>query len=72
MANQAEHYTNLLAPVYLWMAGGLDDALAQGTAEVEPYRPSTPSSQTALDLGAGFGIHSIPLARMGYSVTAIQ
>jgi SAM-dependent methyltransferase len=31
-----------------------------------------PSSGTAVDLGAGFGLHAIPMARLGFSVTAID
>jgi SAM-dependent methyltransferase len=64
-----EHYEELLAPIYVWMAGGLDAALAAGTAEVAPLLPG---SGLAIDLGAGFGMHAIPLARAGYDVLAID
>lgn len=33
---------------------------------------STVSGSTAVDLGAGFGLHAIPLARRGFSVVAID
>jgi len=31
----AEHYERVLSPVYAWMAGGVDAALAAGAAEIE-------------------------------------
>jgi SAM-dependent methyltransferase len=64
-----EHYAKLLAPVYLWMAGGLDHALKQGEADVKPF---VPGHGLAVDLGAGFGVHAIALARGGWEVLAID
>lgn len=64
-----EHYASLLAPVCLWMAGGLDQALKQGEADVEPF---VPGRGLAVDLGAGFGMHAIALARAGWKVLAID
>lgn len=69
MSTVREHYEGLLAPIYLWMAGGLDAALAAGTADVESLLPG---AGLAVDLGAGFGMHAIPLARAGYDVLAID
>jgi 2-polyprenyl-3-methyl-5-hydroxy-6-metoxy-1,4-benzoquinol methylase len=68
----AEHYASHLAPVYLWMVGGRDAAIGRGEGEVAAIcsKPSQPL--TAVDLGAGFGMHAIPLARLGYSVIAID
>ena len=60
MASAVSHYENLLAPIYLWMAGGLDAALAAGAADVAELAGAP---GYAIDLGAGFGMHSIPLAR---------
>lgn len=69
MSTVRDHYENHLAPVYLWMAGGIEHALAVGTSDVAPFleRPGV-----AVDLGAGFGMHSIPLARAGFDVLAID
>lgn len=63
------HYDNHLARVYPWMAGGIEHALAQGAQDVAPWlgRPGY-----AVDLGAGFGMHSIPLARAGFEVLALD
>jgi SAM-dependent methyltransferase len=69
MTTVQRHYEDLLAPIYVWMVGGLDAALAAGAAEVEPF---TPGSGIAIDLGAGFGMHAIPLARAGYDVLALD
>lgn len=72
MATAAEHYEHHLAPVYVWMAGGSEAALQAGSAEIEALNlPITPGA-VVLDLGAGFGMHSIPLARRGARVTAID
>ena len=72
MASVEDHYSNLLAPIYLWMAGGIDAALAQGADDVAQYVPVRTDENVAIDLGAGFGMHSIPLARSAYTVTAID
>jgi SAM-dependent methyltransferase len=64
-----EHYARLLAPVYLWMAGGLDHALRQAEADLRPF---IPGRGLAIDLGAGFGLHAIALARAGWDVLAID
>jgi SAM-dependent methyltransferase len=71
-AGTNEHYDSHLAPVYVWMAGGMDAALARGRAEVDAICPRPVESQWAVDLGAGFGMHAIPLADAGYSVLAID
>ena len=72
MSSVSEHYANLLAPIYLWTAGGIDAALTQGANDVALFGAGRSARRVALDLGAGFGMHAIPLARSGYSVTAID
>ena len=72
MNKHSQHYASLLAPVYLWMVGGMAAALERGRAEVEPLSTPGVAAPTAIDLGAGFGMHAIPLAQMGYAVTAID
>jgi SAM-dependent methyltransferase len=69
MASSAEHYETLLAPVYLWMAGGLEHALALGTSDIADV---VGRGKVAVDLGAGFGMHAIPLANAGFRVSAID
>ena len=69
MASVFSHYETHLAPVYSWMAGGIDHALLQGAADVSAF---VDAPGYAIDLGAGFGMHSIPLARAGFQVLAID
>ncbi|GJI93648.1 SAM-dependent methyltransferase [Duganella caerulea] len=72
MTSVTEHYATHLAPIYLWMAGGSVAALEAGSAEIEALNlPLTPGA-VVIDLGAGFGMHAIPLARKGARVTAID
>ncbi|MDR3436080.1 class I SAM-dependent methyltransferase [Telmatospirillum sp.] len=72
MTDIAEHYASHLAPIYLWMAGGYDAAMSRGEAEIEAICPGRANGQIAVDLGAGFGMHAVPLARRGCSVVAID
>lgn len=72
MVTVAEHYENHLAPVYLWMAGGFDAAVSRGESEIDAVCQNPREGRFAVDLGAGFGMHAIPLARRGYSVVAID
>jgi SAM-dependent methyltransferase len=69
MASVFNHYDTHLAPVYAWMAGGVEHALALGAADVSQFLDCP---GYAVDLGAGFGMHSIPLARSGFQVLAID
>lgn len=72
MATAEHHYEHHLAPIYVWMAGGLEAALQAGTAEIEALNLPLRQGAVVLDLGAGFGTHAIPLARRGARVTAID
>jgi len=72
MNTVADHYKTHLAPVYVWMAGGWDAAIARGDSEIDAILPNLSSGTTAVDLGAGFGMHTIPLARRGCSVLAVD
>ncbi|MGA2708871.1 MAG: class I SAM-dependent methyltransferase [Steroidobacteraceae bacterium] len=72
MSTTALHYQNHLGPVYTWMVGDLDAAFARGRAELDELGLPSSTDGAAIDLGAGFGLHSIPLAERGYAVTAID
>lgn len=67
-----EHYDQLLGPVYSWMAGGVESALERGAGELDAIGAEPLRTGTAVDLGAGFGMHAIPLARRGFEVLAID
>lgn len=73
MASVQEHYARHLAPHYTWMAGGAAGPRQRFTDLCRQLglRPSQPGA-TALDLGAGNGFQSIPLAAAGYRVTAVD
>ena len=72
MPSVREHYSHHLAPVYSWMMGGIDAALARGESEIQAINAKPQSTGLAVDLGAGFGMHAIPLARRGFQVAAID
>jgi 2-polyprenyl-3-methyl-5-hydroxy-6-metoxy-1,4-benzoquinol methylase len=72
MASVADHYRSHLAPVYAWMSGGVDAAVGRGETEIDTILPELARGTRAVDLGAAFGMHSIPLARRGCSVLAID
>jgi SAM-dependent methyltransferase len=72
MATVRDHYSSHLAPIYLWMAGGFDTAIKAGKSDLDALGIKADGNTTALDLGAGFGMHAIPLARAGCAVTAVD
>lgn len=72
MATVAEHYDKLLADVYSWMLGGFKTAIQRNAAFLHENNLSPRGSGIAIDLGAGCGFQSIPLASAGYAVTAID
>jgi 2-polyprenyl-3-methyl-5-hydroxy-6-metoxy-1,4-benzoquinol methylase len=72
MSTATEHYAHHLGPVYSWMAGNLEVASARAIAELDALGLPALAHGAAIDLGAGFDLHSLPLARRGFTVTAID
>ncbi len=72
MATVEAHYQDVLSGVYSWMLGGFDIQLAKNRSFFENRHIQPKGSGVAVDLGAGCGFQSIPLAEIGYSVTAID
>lgn len=72
MATVKQHYDNVLSDVYSWMYGGFEHGIKQNTAFIEKHQLVPQGSGIALDLGAGCGFQSIPLASAGYTVTALD
>jgi SAM-dependent methyltransferase len=68
----AEHYERVLSPVYAWMSGGAEAAIAAGGAELDALNLSLAPGARVVDLGCGFGMHAIPLARAGARVLAVD
>jgi hypothetical protein len=59
--------------VYSWLVGGFDEAVARGQGELAKVGLLGGSDAGyAVDLGAGFGMHAVPLARQGWKVLAID
>ena len=72
MATVKQHYDNVLSDVYSWMYGGFENSIQRNIEFVKKHKLTPQSSKIAVDLGAGCGFQSIPLARSGYTVTAID
>lgn len=72
MTTVKAHYDEHLGPIYEWMAGGIDAALDRGAAELADLGEGVGNEGLAVDLGAGFGMHALPLARLGFRVLAVD
>ena len=72
MATVEEHYENVLSDIYVWMFGGFDREVEINTGFFRKHGIKPTRSGIAVDLGAGCGFQSIPLAQTGFSVTAID
>ncbi len=72
MADVKAHYDNLLAPYYTWIFGGLESKLEENRNFFRGHGIRPVLSGIAMDLGAGCGFQSIPLAEAGFKVTAID
>ena len=70
MQDSETHYKTHLGPIYSWMLGDLEAAFAQGAAEIGAL--PLPAAGTAIDLGAGLGLHTLPLAKRGFNVIALD
>lgn len=66
------HYDRLLSKHYTWMFGDFEARLSDHTRFFERLGMRPGGGGAALDLGAGSGFQSIPLARRGYRVKAID
>jgi len=72
MSSIIEHYDKHLASVYSWMAGDIGNAVSRGQLELTDIGLLNNGAKYAVDLGAGFGMHAIPLSRSGCDVLAID
>ncbi len=72
MATVKQHYEEVLADVYSWMYGGFENGLNRNRDFIKKHGLTPKGSALAVDLGAGSGFQTIPLAEAGYHVTAID
>jgi len=72
MASVEEHYDHLLAPFYSWISGGSDINIEENRKFFNDHDIRPVSSGVAVDLGAGSGFQSIPLAEAGFNVIALD
>lgn len=67
-----EHYDNHLAGFYAWMIGEFQEK-QQGQEQLLRAQGIFPMSNAcAIDLGCGHGLQAISLARMGFTVQAVD
>lgn len=72
MATVQEHYDEHLGPVYTWMGGDLQAAIERNREELRGLGLEATDNGVAIDLGAGSGGYTIPLAEAGYVTFAID
>lgn len=72
MATVKKHYDEVLSDVYSWMFGGFENGIQSNIEFINKHQLSPKGSSIAIDLGAGCGFQSIPLAKVGYSVKSID
>lgn len=70
--NTKEHYENHLANYYSWMFGDFNAKINENQRFFQSHNIRPSSSKIAIDLGAGCGFQSIPLAKIGFEVKAID
>ena len=68
------HYDTHLAAFYSWMVGDFDRARGAMTTyfEAQGVRPHHHGNGLAVDLGAGTGVQTVALARLGFRVQAVD
>ncbi|EKD34017.1 MAG: hypothetical protein ACD_75C02503G0002 [uncultured bacterium] len=71
MTSVQNHYDRLLGPLYGWMLGDGEKARERARQELHDAGISA-GDGLAVDLGAGNGLHAVPLAESGYAVVAID
>ena len=68
----ASHYAAVLGPIYGWMLGDFEAAVVRTVGVFQRLGLGAVNSGSAADLGAGNGLHSLALARLGFEVTAFD
>ena len=72
MMTVKEHYDNHLGNFYSWMCGNFDEKQREYQQFFTNNNIVPLSSKIAIDLGAGHGIQSASLAKLGFEVQAVD
>jgi len=67
-----EHYDNHLGNFYSWMVGDFESKTKEFQNFLKDNSIFPTNSKNAIDLGAGHGIQSVALAKLGFNVFAID
>ena len=70
--NAKDHYDNHLAHFYSWMLGDIEKNQIVQQDFLEKNGITPVHNNIAIDLGAGSGLQSIPLATLGFNVIAVD
>jgi 2-polyprenyl-3-methyl-5-hydroxy-6-metoxy-1,4-benzoquinol methylase len=70
MSDTKQHYAKLLGSVYRWFVSAAGDPVARARGFIARYELAR--GATCLDLGAGFGQHTLALLEAGKRVTAVD
>jgi len=70
--NTKKHYENHLAEYYSWMFGSFEEKIEENEKFFQSHNIKPTDNDTAIDLGAGSGFQSIPLAKLGFKVIAVD
>jgi SAM-dependent methyltransferase len=72
MVQVKNHYDEFLGPVYSWILGDFESAYKKNIALFASLNLQAAPGDVAIDLGAGPGCQSIPLAELGFEVVAVD
>jgi len=72
MNTAKDHYDQQLASIYSWMSGTAEAAIKRNHDLFRQLEIDSTPRGLAVDLGAGSGFQSIPLAELGFSVVAVD
>lgn len=67
-----EHYETHLGNIYSWMTGDFNEKQAEQQNFFESHRIYPKHNGIAFDLGAGHGLQTVSLAKLGFKVTAVD
>ena len=70
--NTKEHYDLHLYKYYSWIYGGFKNKIEENLKFFKEQKIEPRDSKIVIDLGAGSGFQSIPLAMLGFNVKAID